>query len=71
VLFHQACGACHTLSGHNDRFHQGGDLLGFHSSHRQLLELAREMPVPHALTARELGTIVTYVRAVERSHAGP
>jgi mono/diheme cytochrome c family protein len=65
ALFAQACGACHTLIGHDDPRHQGGDLLGFHASHTQLNQLASEMPVRHPLSRGELQTVVRYVMALE------
>jgi mono/diheme cytochrome c family protein len=71
VLFDQACGQCHTLSGRTDRFHQGGDLQHFHSTRVQLLQLTAEMPVRRPLTRGELETIVTYLRTIEARHPGP
>ncbi len=71
VLFAQACGQCHTLSGRNDRFHQGGDLQHFHATRVQLRQLAAEMPVRRPLTRDELETIVTYLRMIEARHPGP
>jgi mono/diheme cytochrome c family protein len=70
VLFGMACSACHTLSGGDDPRRQGGDLLRFHASRTQLLELAREMPVRRALTEAELRAVVGYLMAVERRHSG-
>jgi mono/diheme cytochrome c family protein len=68
ALFGEACGACHTLSGADDPRRQGGDLLHFHSSRTQLLQLTREMPVRRALTEAQLRAVVGYVMAVERRH---
>ncbi|MGH2896377.1 MAG: c-type cytochrome [Solirubrobacteraceae bacterium] len=65
ALFSQACGACHTLTGHNDPRHQGGDLRDFHSSHTQLLQLAAEMPVRRPLSRRQLEAVVRFVSTVE------
>jgi mono/diheme cytochrome c family protein len=65
ALFGQACSACHTLSGHNDARHQGGDLRGFHASRAQLLQLAGEMPVRRPLTRVQLDAVVRFVMAVE------
>lgn len=65
ALFDQACGACHTLSGHNDPRRQGGDLLGFHATHAQMLQLAGEMPVRHPLSQSQLEAVVRYVMALE------
>ncbi|HEY2317658.1 MAG TPA: c-type cytochrome [Solirubrobacteraceae bacterium] len=60
-LFSQACGACHTLSGHNDPRHQGGDLLGFRATRPQMLQLAGEMPVRHPLSHTQLEAVVSFV----------
>jgi mono/diheme cytochrome c family protein len=65
ALFDQACGACHTLTGHNDPRHQGGDLRAFHATSSQFLQLAGEMPVRRPLSRGQLGTVVRFVRAVE------
>jgi mono/diheme cytochrome c family protein len=65
ALFAQACGACHTLTGHNDARHQGGDLLGFHATHTQLNQLASEMPVRHPLSRGQLQAVVHYVMSME------
>jgi mono/diheme cytochrome c family protein len=65
ALFAQACGACHTLTGHNDARHQGGDLLGFHATHTQLNQLAAEMPVRHPLSPGQLQAVVHYVMSME------
>jgi mono/diheme cytochrome c family protein len=64
-LFTQACGACHTLSGHDDPRHQGGDLLRFHSTRPQMLQLAGEMPVRHPLTGSQLSAVVDFVISME------
>jgi mono/diheme cytochrome c family protein len=69
ALFSQACGACHTLSGHNDSRHQGGDLLGFHASRTQFVQLASEMPVRHPLSGGQLQAVVRFVRAMEAKHS--
>jgi mono/diheme cytochrome c family protein len=65
ALFSQACGACHTLSGHNDSRHQGGDLLGFRATRPQMLQLAGEMPVRHPLSQDQLDAVVRFVMSVE------
>jgi mono/diheme cytochrome c family protein len=65
ALFAQACGACHTLTGHDDSRHQGGDLLGFHASRTQFVQLASEMPVRRPLSRGQLQAVVRFVRAVE------
>jgi mono/diheme cytochrome c family protein len=64
-LFAQACGACHTLSGHNDPRRQGGDLLGFRATRAQMVQLAGEMPVRHPLSRSQLDAIVTFLMSVE------
>jgi hypothetical protein len=68
ALFSQACGACHTLTGHNDPRHQGGDLRGFHASRAQFLQLAAEMPVRHPLNSAQLQSVVGFVMSVEARH---
>jgi mono/diheme cytochrome c family protein len=68
VLFSEACGSCHSLSGVEDPRRQGGDLLRFQSSRAQLMELAGEMPVTRPLTETQLRAVVSYVMAVERRH---
>jgi mono/diheme cytochrome c family protein len=65
TLFTQACGACHTITGHDDPRHQGGDLLGFHATRTQFLQLASEMPVHHALSPTQLDVVVRFVRGLE------
>jgi mono/diheme cytochrome c family protein len=66
VLFGEACGACHSLSGSSSPSQQGGDLLRFHASRTQFLQLAREMPVRRHLTDTELRAVVSYVIGIER-----
>lgn len=68
-LFSQACGACHTLTGHDDPRHQGGDLRAFHASRAQFLQFASEMPVRHALSHAQLQAIVRFVMSVEAGSA--
>jgi mono/diheme cytochrome c family protein len=68
ALFDQACGACHTLTGHNDPRHQGGDLRDFHAGRAQLEQLAAEMPVRRPLSRGQLATVVRFVMAVETAH---
>jgi mono/diheme cytochrome c family protein len=65
ALFDHACGACHTLTGHNDPRHQGGDLLGFHATRPQMLQLAGEMPVRRALSQSQLNAVVRFVLQME------
>jgi mono/diheme cytochrome c family protein len=67
ALFTQACGACHTLTGHNDPRHQGGDLRGFHASRTQLDQLASEMPVRRPLSREQLQAVVGFVMGAEAS----
>lgn len=66
-VFIQACAACHSLTGHNTARQQGGDLLHFHATRRQTLQLTAEMPVlHHRLTQAQLAAVVDYIMAVER-----
>ncbi len=65
ALFTQACGACHTLSGHNDPRHQGGDLRNFHASRTQLSQFAAEMPVRRPLSREQLRAVVGFVMGIE------
>ena len=65
VLFSQACGACHTLTGHNDPRHQGGDLRYFHASRTQFQQLASEMPMRRPLSRLQLQAVVRFVMSVE------
>jgi mono/diheme cytochrome c family protein len=65
ALFEQACGACHTITGHNDPRHQGGDLRNFHAGRAQFLQLAAEMPVRRPLRREQLQAVVRFVTAVE------
>jgi mono/diheme cytochrome c family protein len=65
ALFDQACGACHTLTGHDDPRHQGGDLLGFHATRSQMLQLAGEMPVRRPLSQPQLNAVVRFVMQTE------
>ncbi len=65
ALFDQACGACHTLTGHNDPPHQGGDPRSFHASRAQLHQFASEKPVRRPLSGGQLQAVVSFVKAVE------
>lgn len=67
ALFAEDCSACHSLIGNESLHRQGGDLLGYRFSHRDLLEFAREMPVPRPLDPVQLTAIVDYMSAKERS----
>ncbi len=66
VLFAQACGACHSVTGRQSPRRQGGDLLRLHIGRATMLEFAREMPVRHRLSSAQLQVVVDYVLAVER-----
>jgi mono/diheme cytochrome c family protein len=66
VLFGEACGACHSVSGSSSPRQQGGDLLRFRASRTQFLQLAREMPVRRHLTDTELRAVVSYLIGIER-----
>jgi mono/diheme cytochrome c family protein len=66
-LFAEDCSACHSLVGNESLHRQGGDLLGYRFSRRDLLEFTREMPVRHQLSRVQLAAIVDYVSAEEGS----
>jgi mono/diheme cytochrome c family protein len=68
VVFAQACSACHTLTGRYDPRRQGGDLLAFHASRAQLVQLTGEMPVRHPLRQSQLDAVVRFVMAAESRH---
>jgi mono/diheme cytochrome c family protein len=70
TLFTEACGACHTLTGHSDPRHQGGDLLDFHATGTQFLQLASEMPVRHPLSRTQLNAVVRFVMGLEAGAPG-
>jgi hypothetical protein len=69
-LFAEDCSACHSLIGNESLHRQGGDLLGYRFSRRDLLEFAREMPVRHPLSPARLAAIVGYVSGEEGSAGG-
>jgi mono/diheme cytochrome c family protein len=69
-LFAEDCSACHSLIGNESLHRQGGDLLGYRFSRRDLLEFTREMPVRHPLNPAQLAAIVGYVSAKEGSAGG-
>jgi len=69
-LFAADCSACHSLIGNESLRRQGGDLLGYRFSHRDLLEFAREMPARRPLSPAQLARIVDYVSGRERSAGG-
>jgi mono/diheme cytochrome c family protein len=70
VVFAQTCRVCHSLVGSESGRRQGGDLLGYRMSRRDLTEFSREMPVRRPLTAAELRAVVEYVLSAERRPAG-
>ncbi|MGH2870675.1 MAG: c-type cytochrome [Solirubrobacteraceae bacterium] len=65
-LFAQACGFCHSLTGHESPSKQGGDLLGVRLRRPVALQFAREMPVRPRLSHAELAAIVDYIALVQR-----
>lgn len=66
-VFAHDCVYCHSISGHSKPSQQGGDLLHYHASRAQMLQLTAEMPVEHRpLTRSELRAVVDYVLGVER-----
>jgi hypothetical protein len=67
ALFAEDCSACHSLIGNESLHRQGGDLLGYRFSRRDLLEFAREMPVRRPLSPVQLTVIVDYMSAKERA----
>lgn len=67
-IFAHNCASCHTLVGNESAHKQGGDLLGFHMTRRQLQTFTREMPT-RPLTAAQLSAVVDYVlRAQQLAH---
>jgi hypothetical protein len=67
ALFAEDCSACHSMIGNESLHREGGDLLGYRLRRTSLLEFAREMPVRHRLSAGQLGAVVGFVFARERS----
>jgi mono/diheme cytochrome c family protein len=65
-LFAQACGFCHSVTGHDSPSKQGGDLLGIRLRRPVALQFAREMPVRHPLSEAQLAAIVDYIALVQR-----
>lgn len=65
-VFTRGCSACHSLIGNESRHRQGGDLLGYRMTLRQLTEFTREMPVKRPLTPPELRAVVSYVAAAQQ-----
>jgi mono/diheme cytochrome c family protein len=70
ALFAEDCTACHSLIGNESLRRQGGDLLVYRFSRRDLLEFAREMPVRRPLNSAQLAAIVGYVSSKEGSAGG-
>jgi len=66
-LFAGACGACHTLTGH-DTHANGGDLGLLQMTQAQMLSFARIMPIPK-MSSDKLRNIVRYVVSVEADDA--
>jgi hypothetical protein len=58
------------LIGNESLHRQGGDLLGYRFSRRDLLEFVREMPVRRPLHPAQLAAIVNYVSGKDRSAGG-
>jgi mono/diheme cytochrome c family protein len=65
AVFSQECSACHSLRGNETARLQGGDLLAFHSSRVQLMQLSAEMPVRHPLDQAQLRAVVSFVMGAE------
>lgn len=66
ALFSAHCSVCHSIDGRDHPTRQGGDLLGFHARHGQLVQFVKEMPVIHRpLTSPQLRAVVAYVEAAE------
>jgi mono/diheme cytochrome c family protein len=66
TVFSRACSACHSLIGNESGHRQGGDLLGYRMTRRQLTEFTREMPVKQPLSPAELAAVVSYVAAAQQ-----
>jgi len=66
AVFAKNCSACHSLIGNESRHRQGGDLVGYRLSRRELLEFTREMPTRRPLTASQLQLVVDYVLEIEQ-----
>jgi mono/diheme cytochrome c family protein len=67
ALFAEDCQACHSLIGNESLHKQGGDLLGYSMSHRQMTSFAREMPVRRRLSSRQLRAVVDFVIHAEEA----
>jgi hypothetical protein len=70
-VFARDCTMCHSVIGNESLHRQGGDLLGYRMTRRQLQEFTREMPVPRRLTATELNAVVEYVLALQERRPAP
>jgi hypothetical protein len=56
----------------NESLHrQGGDLLGYRLTHRQLVLQVREMPVKRPLSQAQLDAVVQYVWSLQHHAARP
>jgi len=66
ALFARDCSACHSVIGNESRHRQGGDLVGYRFSRRELLEFSREMPTRRPLTSAQLNMVVEYVLDIEQ-----
>jgi mono/diheme cytochrome c family protein len=65
AVFAGNCSACHSLIGNESRHTQGGDLVGYRLSRRELLEFTREMPTRRPLTSSQLDGVVDYVLKIQ------
>jgi mono/diheme cytochrome c family protein len=68
-VFARDCAMCHSVIGNESLHRQGGDLLGYRMTRRQVREFTREMPVRHRLTPAELNAVVEYVFALQQRSA--
>jgi mono/diheme cytochrome c family protein len=66
AVFARECSSCHSLIGSESLHRQGGDLLGYTLTRRQLVLRVRQMPVRDPLTAAELTAVVDYVYATQQ-----
>jgi mono/diheme cytochrome c family protein len=67
ALFRADCSSCHTLAGHTDARHQGGDLLHLDVGGAALRQFTAEMPTPRRLSAVQVRTIDAYLLRVSRA----
>ena len=68
-LFASECSACHSAIGNESLRRPGGDLLVYRLSRADLLQFARQMPVPKPLSAAQLRAIVDYIVELQRKSA--